>query len=59
MNRNDIITQLVDTEMKMVKNLCLDDMTFYIKTVLTKILDNASDEELELLDKEVNNGNEL
>ena len=58
-NRKEIIEHLVNSEMEMVQTLDFNELIKYIESVLTQILDNATDEELEKLNREVTNGYEL
>lgn len=58
-NRKEIIEHLVNSEMEMVQTLDFNELIKYIELVLTQILDNATDEELEKLNREVTNGYEL
>ena len=58
-NRKDIMYRLVNSEMEMVQTLDFNELIKYIESVLTQILDNATDEELEKLNREVTNGYEL
>ena len=58
-NRKEIIEHLVNSEMETVQTLDFNELIKYIESVLTQILDNATDEELEKLNREVTNGYEL
>ena len=58
-NRNDKVLALIRDEMNMVRCLTLDEMDEYIESLLVRIIDNLSDDEIdsrytELMESEYN-----
>lgn len=52
-NRYNMIGRLVNDEMNMVQSMGLDELDDYIRSLITAILDNKTDEELIILDNEL------
>jgi hypothetical protein len=58
-NRNDMVLSLLRDEMNMVRAMSLDDMDEYIESLLVKIINGLSDNEIstrynELMESEYN-----
>lgn len=52
-NRYNMIGRLVNDEMNMVESMDILEMNEYIRSLITAILDNKTDEELIILDNEL------